>query len=225
MFTGIVQGTGTIRLFELSQDFARVYIDLSSELLANIKTGASVSTHGVCLTVVEIDDKGIGVDVMKETLLKTNFGTLHVGDKVNIERSMRMGDEIGGHVMSGHIAGTAEVVRRQEDGDNVELRLRLPEALDDYVFEKGFIGLNGCSLTVTDLVQKNGGTEFSVWLIPETLKLTTFAEVTEGSRVNVEIDPKTQVIVDTVKRELREQFHKSLAKDFVNLTIESSQSN
>lgn len=205
MFTGIVQGTGTIRLFELSQDFARVYIDLPAELLADIKTGASVSTHGICLTVAEIDEQGIGVDVMKETLLKTNFGTLHVGDRVNIERSMRMGDEIGGHVMSGHIAGTAEVKARKAEGENVELRLKLPEGLEDYVFEKGFIGLNGCSLTVTDLVQTDGGAEFSVWLIPETLKLTTFGNVNEGDNINVEIDPQTQVIVDTVKRELAKQ--------------------
>ncbi len=203
MFTGIVKGTGEILRFDMRPDFARVAIGLTPDLLEGVRNGASVSTHGICLTVVEHDEASIAVDVMRETLAKTNIGGLHVGDRVNIERSMRMGDEIGGHVMSGHISGTAEVVVRNENGENVELRLRLPRGMEQYVFEKGFIGLNGCSLTVTDLKEVEGQTEFSVWLIPETLRLTTFDVVGVGDRVNVEIDPQTQVIVETVKRVLR----------------------
>ena len=138
---------------------------------------------------------------MGETLAKTNLDTLQPGDKVNIERAARFGDEIGGHSMSGHITATAEISRIEANGLNRTVWFRLPENLKDYVFPKGFIGLDGCSLTI-GTVSDN---EFNVHLIPETLSRTLFGSRQAGERVNVEIDPQTQVIVDTVARILAEK--------------------
>ena len=123
------------------------------------------------------------------------------GDKVNIERAARFGDEIGGHSMSGHITATAEISRIEANGLNRTVWFRLPENLKGYVFPKGFIGLDGCSLTI-GTVSDN---EFNVHLIPETLNRTLFGSRRAGERVNVEIDPQTQVIVDTVARILAER--------------------
>lgn len=201
MYSGIVEGKAVVQLFEMGSGIARVVIEVPIGFDDGLELGASVSVQGVCLTVAELRQDGIALDVMKETLLKTNLGTLRVGDEVNVERSLKMGSEIGGHPMSGHIAGVAKVIARIEDEANVELRLEIPEALTDFVFEKGFIGLNGCSLTVSGLE----GNQFSVHLIPETLNRTTFGAVKEGDLINVEIDAQTQVIVETVRRHLAKQ--------------------
>lgn len=201
MYSGIVEGKAVVRLFEMGSGIARVVIEAPKGFDDGLAIGASMSVQGVCLTVAQLRSEGIALDVMKETLLKTNLGSLRVGDEVNIERSLKMGSEIGGHPMSGHVAGVAKVIARLEDGANVELRLEIPEELVDFVFEKGFIGLNGCSLTVSGLK----GNEFSVHLIPETLNRTTFGATKVGDLINVEIDAQTQVIVETVRRHLAKQ--------------------
>ena len=140
-------------------------------------------------------------DLMGETLRLTNLGALHVGDRVNIERAARFGDEIGGHPMSGHIIGTAEVTRVIETENNRQLWFCLPDGLSKYVFTKGYIGIDGISLTVGEVAEE----EFSVNLIPETLARTQIGSRRPGDRVNIEIDPQTQVIVDTVERVLAER--------------------
>ena len=139
-------------------------------------------------------------DAMQETLVKTTIGSLKQGDQVNVERSAKMGDEIGGHVVSGHVSTMAEIVDVAESENNKVVTFHVEPQWMRYIFSKGFISLDGASLTVVD-ADKEVGT-FKVWLIPETLRVTKFGSKKVGERVNVEIDPQTQVIVETVERVL-----------------------
>ena len=203
MFTGIVQGLGEVlAVDQRALDFRSHTVRLPEGADADLRVGASVAHNGCCLTITRIHENGAAdFDLMGETLAKTNLGALQPGDKVNIERAARFGDEIGGHSMSGHITATAEISRIEANGLNRTVWFRLPENLKGYVFPKGFIGLDGCSLTIG----KVSDSEFNVYLIPETLNRTLFGSRRVGERVNVEIDPQTQVIVDTVARILAEK--------------------
>lgn len=163
-----------------------------------IQRGASVAVDGVCLTVVDFDEKNIWFDVIAETLNRTTLKILKNGQLVNLERSACFGDEIGGHILSGHIYGTAKIESIKANGLNCEMTLSCPEKWIKYFFQKGFIALNGTSLTLVDVDCAKG--LFSVHLIPETLRRTTFRNKQEGDLVNVEIDSQTQIIVDTLER-------------------------
>lgn len=197
MFTGIVQGMGKITdIAQPSPDFRTHTVELPPEIADNLQTGASVANNGCCLTITRIDGNKVSFDLMDETLRKTNLGSLKVGDSVNLERAARFGDEIGGHVMSGHIMATVEIIRIDENGLNRTLWFRLPEKLKPYLFAKGFVGLDGCSLTVGIV----GDDAFCVHLIPETLERTLFGSRRAGDAVNLEIDAQTQAVVDTVAR-------------------------
>lgn len=197
MFTGIVQGIGVITAIQQpSPDFRTHTVQLPDELASNLQIGASVAHNGCCLTITRIDGQQVDFDLMAETLAATNLGALYIGDRVNLERAARFGDEIGGHVMSGHIIGTTEITRIDTSTHHRTVWFRLPEHLRPYIFTKGFIGLDGCSLTIGEV----SPTEFNVHLIPETLERTLFGIRTVGERINVEIDAQTQAIVDTVSR-------------------------
>ena len=197
MFTGIVQGTGLIRAIDSpAPDFRRFTVELPEHLAGGLETGASVAHNGCCLTVTRVSGCLAEFDLMAETLAKTNLGSLKAGDCVNLERAARFGDEIGGHVMSGHIMATVEIIRIDENGLNRTLWFRLPEKLKPYLFAKGFVGLDGCSLTVGSV----GDDAFCVHLIPETLERTLFGSRRTGDAVNLEIDAQTQAVVDTVAR-------------------------
>lgn len=141
---------------------------------------------------------------MAETLAKTNLGLLKEGDCVNIERAARFGDEIGGHVMSGHIMATVPIVEIERDGFNRTVWFALPHELKPYILTKGFVGLDGCSLTIG----KVEDSRFNVHLIPETLERTLFGSRKAGDRINIEIDPNTQAIVDTVERLMAQRYAK-----------------
>jgi riboflavin synthase len=158
--------------------------------------------EGVCLSVTALEGDLVWFDAMQETLSRTTLGALQPGMKVNVERSAKGQAEIGGHVVSGHVDGLAEVVAIERPENNHVIRVRVPEPQRPYVFNKGFVALSGCSLTVSNLDVARG--EFEVWLIPETLRRTTFAERQVGDVLNLEVDRQTQVIVDTVTRFLRE---------------------
>ena len=160
--------------------------------------GASVAVAGVCLTVVEVTGEGVAFDVIDETLRVTTLGELSEGAEVNIERAARFGDEIGGHQLSGHVSGTGVLSERVDTPDNCRLTLRLPQDLRPYVLPKGFVSIDGVSLTVGE-VSAEAGT-FHVHLIPETLRRTTLGEATTDGRHNIEIDAMTQAVVDTVRR-------------------------
>ena len=195
MFTGIVAGTGTI--CEMSgEKVVRIVIDFESVTTDNLETGASVSIDGTCLTVVEINSPKISFDVIPETLQKTTLGTKSSGSAVNLERALKMGDELGGHLLSGHILGMGEITERVEGKENLDLRISCPSHIMKFVQEKGYIAIDGISLTIGNVDE----TSFSLHLIPETLALTTIGGKQIGEKVNIEVDSMTQTIVTTVER-------------------------
>lgn len=196
MFTGIVQGTAVVKAVERLAALHQLQIDLPASHRHHIQTGASIAINGTCLTVTRQQQSSVFFDVMQETLRCTNLDELKAGDIVNFERAARIGDEIGGHLMSGHVHTVAQVCAVIPTENNREIRFSLPANWMRYLFDKGFIGINGCSLTVGNV----GDASFSVYLIPETLRATTFATLKAGDRVNIEIDSQTQTIVDTLAR-------------------------
>jgi riboflavin synthase len=201
MFTGIIQGTAEVLAIDAREGFRTHLVRLPQALLPGLEPGASVAHNGCCLTVTTIDGDRVAFDLMQETLRVTNLGDLAVGDRVNVERAARFGDDIGGHAMSGHVLCTAEVVDVIETPDNREVRFRLPAEHARYLFTKGYIGIDGISLTLGAV----DGPEFGVHLIPETLARTNLASRQPGDRVNIEIDPQTQAIVETVERVMAER--------------------
>jgi riboflavin synthase len=203
MFTGIVQGIARIQSIDTGENFKTFTIQFPDKSLIELKKGASIAINGTCLTATEADiNKSTAkFDVIQETLSVTNLDSLRLEDQVNFERAAKFGDEIGGHLMSGHIHTTVKIIRVIKSKDNHSIYFETPIKYQHYLFQKGFAGLNGCSLTLGDVNNK----EFSVHLIPETLDMTTFKMNTKGDYINLEIDSQTQSIVDTVKRIQEEQ--------------------
>lgn len=177
-------------------DFRTHTVELPEDMAGGLQTGASVAHNGCCLTVTETDGRTARFDLMAETLDKTNLGRLKAGDLVNLERAARFGDEIGGHLMSGHITATTEILLIERTEHNTTMHFALPAALKPYILPKGFVGLDGCSLTIGSV----GEDSFCVHLIPETLRRTLFGTRQAGDTVNLEIDPQTQAVVETVGR-------------------------
>lgn len=199
MFTGIVQGTVQIQSIVEKANFRTHTVKMPQELLADLEIGASVANNGVCLTVTKIDGDSVSFDLMTETLRITNLGGLKTGDWVNIERAMKFGAEVGGHILSGHVYCTAKVVQRIPSENNLQIWFELPTPdVMKYILTKGFIAVDGISLTVSEVKENR----FSVNLIPETVHRTLIAKREIGDLVNIEIDPQTQAIVDTVERYL-----------------------
>ncbi|MGM0521092.1 MAG: riboflavin synthase subunit alpha [Pseudomonadota bacterium] len=204
MFTGIVQGTAVVVAVRELDAFRTHVVEMPAHMQEGLEIGASVAHNGVCLTVTAIDGDNVSFDLMRETLRLTNLGAIAPGQCVNIERAARFGDEIGGHAMSGHVICKARLVEIEEAPNNRRLWFALPKKVSRFVFEKGYIGVDGISLTVADVrpADESDAVEFSVNLIPETLMRTVLNERTLGDEVNIEIDPQTQVIVETVERVL-----------------------
>lgn len=200
MFTGIVQGIAKVVAIQELDEFRVHVVEMPASMREGLEIGASVAHNGVCLTVTAINGDNVNFDLMRETLRLTNLGAITQGQCVNIERAARFGDEIGGHSMSGHIISMAEVVAIEEAPNNRRLWFSLPQRLGRFVFEKGYIGVDGISLTIGDVRLAEDGIEFCVNLIPETLSRTTLKDRAPGDQVNIEIDPQTQVIVETVER-------------------------
>ncbi|MFQ0976908.1 riboflavin synthase subunit alpha [Vibrio campbellii] len=198
MFTGIVQGTAKVVHIDKKDRFQTHVLVLEGALNEGLEIGASVAHNGCCLTVTKIEGTQISFDLMQATLALTNLGELEEGDSVNIERAAKFGDEIGGHSMSGHISLMAEISKVIDTPNNRTIWFTLPQESMKYVLSKGYIGLDGCSLTIGE-VEDN---RFSVHLIPETLERTLFGRRQAGEKINVEFDPQTQAIVDTVERVL-----------------------
>lgn len=202
MFTGIVQGTAPVVAIDEKSNFRTHVVEMPTEMLPELALGASVAHNGCCLTVTEVNGNRVSFDLMKETLRITNLGDIKVGDVVNLERAAKFSDEIGGHLMSGHIMCTAEITKIYTSENNRQIWFRLPsDDLMKYVLHKGFIGIDGISLTIGEVV----GNRFCVHLIPETLARTTLGKKRLGHRVNIEIDPQTQAVVDTVERVLAQR--------------------
>ena len=183
MFTGIVEEVGTVR----SAGSGRMAVS-ASKVVADLKVGDSVCVNGTCLTATSIDDAGFAVDVVPETLRRTNLGSLTAGDPVNLERSMAIGDRFGGHIVQGHIDATGEVVSIDTEGDTeaeaLVVSIRAPASVMRYVVEKGFVAVDGTSLTVV----KCGAQSFTVTIIPHTRDNTVFGSRRVGDLVNLEAD-------------------------------------
>ncbi len=203
MYTGIVHGAYPLTSVVRKPGLHQFLIELPPELLEELNIGASVGLDGVCMTVTEINGNQLSFDAMQETLKTTTLGGVDAGDLVNVERSAKQGAEIGGHNISGHVDGCAEIIAIDQTENNCTLHFRLPPQLTKYVFKKGFVGVNGCSLTVADF--KRDEATFSVCLIPETLRVTNLGQKSLGDWVNIEVDRQTQVIVDTVERVLADR--------------------
>ncbi|CAL4326174.1 riboflavin synthase subunit alpha [Buchnera aphidicola] len=197
MFTGIVNGIGTVLSIKKKKKSNSYMVQIPFNLSKDLKIGASVAHNGCCLTIRLIDNNYIVCDAIEETLKNTNLAILNVGDKVNIERSVKYGDEIGGHIISGHIINTIQVSKVLNFDNNYVLWLKVNNMkLMKYIFYKGFICIDGISLTVGDIIKD----EFSVHIIPQTLLSTTIKDKKNGSILNLEIDFYTKTIVDTTER-------------------------
>ncbi|PVX40479.1 riboflavin synthase alpha chain [Pasteurella langaaensis DSM 22999] len=199
MFTGIVQGIAQIHSIIEKENFRTHTVKMPQDLLVDLELGASVAHNGVCLTVTQIDGDLVSFDLMVETLRVTNLGHLKPGDFVNIERAMKYGAEIGGHILSGHVYCMATVSKRILSENNLQIWFELPTAdVMKYILHKGFIAIDGISLTIGEVKDQ----QFCVNLIPETIERTLIATREVGEFVNIEIDPQTQAIVDTVENYL-----------------------
>lgn len=206
MFTGIVKARLPIVDLDRKEDFATFTLEFAPDLGRGLEIGASVALNGTCLTVRTLETAADGAqvasfDAIGQTLAVTNLGALVQGSVVNIERAARMGDEIGGHFLSGHVMAQVAVLDVQISENNCVVWFERPVELAKYLLDKGYVALNGCSLTIAEVEEER----FSVHLIPETRDVTTFGLVQVGDAINVEIDPQTQAVVDTVTRILAEQ--------------------
>ena len=189
MFTGIVQGTGSVQSIS-GESVLTLGIQIPST--DNLEVGGSVSIDGVCLTATSVGDT-VTFEIIPETLQRTTLGSLSRGSNVNVERALKFGDELGGHLLSGHIMGTAEIVSVV----NQDYQIQCPATMAEFIQEKGFIAVDGISLTVGET---DGNGCFDVHIIPETLRLTTLGGKGVGDNVNIEIDAMTQAVVETTKR-------------------------
>ena len=201
MFSGIVQGKGKVLKIISYKNHISIEISSPKNFNKNLKKGMSVSVNGVCLTSLDDGKKSLKFDVINETLSKTNISKTKKGSTVNLERSITASTEIGGHLMSGHIHFSGKVEKITTKNTNKDIQINFPTKYKEYIFEKGYIGVNGCSLTLGK-VNKNS---FYVHLIPETLEVTNLNDLKKGSLVNIEIDQNTIAIVETVKNSLAAQ--------------------
>jgi riboflavin synthase len=182
MFTGIITDIGRIERLEHRGDLrARIATAYDT---ASIDIGASIACNGVCLTAVALGAGWFDVNISAESVSKTNIGDWTEGKRINLERALKVGDELGGHIVSGHVDGVAEIVAARDEGDSLRLTFRAPEALARFIAPKGSVALNGTSLTVNEV----DGCDFGVNLIPHTREVTTWGEAAVGDRVNLEID-------------------------------------
>jgi riboflavin synthase len=201
VFTGIVQGLCRVASVVDEPGLRRLQIDLGP-LAEGLLTGASVAVNGTCLTATSVSGGRAAFDVIRESMSRTNLGALEVGDRVNVERSLKFGDEIGGHVLSGHVADVATVAQIDSGANERTIWFEVPREWLHFLFHKGFVALDGASLTIAAIDRLRGW--ISVSLIPETIARTTLGSAAVGDRVNLEIDAQTQTVVATVERLLHD---------------------
>ena len=202
MFTGIVQALCEVASAADELGLRRIRIQIG-DLSEGLELGASVAINGVCLTATEVEESNACFDIVRETLENSNLGTLAKGSRVNVERSFRVGDEIGGHILSGHVVGTATVDAIEEGENERNLWFHVEADWLRFLHHKGFAALDGASLTIAAVDPSTQ--RIKVSLIPETIARTTLGTVAQGDRVNLEIDPQTRAIVETVERVLAER--------------------
>lgn len=182
MFTGIITDIGEVRALEKRGDLrARIATGYDT---GGIELGASIASDGVCLTVIDLGAGWYDVEISAETVSRTNLGDWTVGKRVNLERALKVGDELGGHIVSGHVDGVAVIVDMKDEGDSTRFTFNAPESLAKFIAPKGSVALNGTSLTVNEV----DGCQFGINVIPHTKEATTWGDARIGDRVNLEID-------------------------------------
>jgi riboflavin synthase len=201
VFTGIVQGLCRVAAITDEPGLRHLQLQLDG-LAGDLQTGASVAVNGTCLTATFIENGRVGFDVIRESVDRSNLGKLAAGDLVNVERSLKFGDEIGGHVLSGHVADVVTVAQIDTGPGEHTIWFDVARQWLAFLFHKGFVALDGASLTIAAIDRERG--RISVSLIPETIERTTLGRVAVGDRVNLEIDVQTQTIVSTVERLLND---------------------
>jgi len=207
MFTGIIQGMANIAAIQDREGLRTFKLEFPSGFCQDLAIGASVSVDGVCLTVTELlSPTAASFDVMLQSLNVTTLGGYAVGSIANVERAAKDGAEIGGHPLSGHIDFSTTILSARTSDTNRVLRIGIPPEFRKYVFAKGYIAVNGASLTVSEVNRAEGW--FEVWLIPETRRATVFEQKQPGDALNVEIERATQVVVDTVRETVQESLGK-----------------
>jgi len=184
MFTGIVASRGVLQSRQSCDGDLRLRFDVDKELMQDAKIGDSISVSGVCLTMLEPDENGFSADVSVETLDKTSLGDRTIGDHVNLELALRASDRLGGHLVSGHVDGLAELVSRTEDARSERFVFTTDNSLAKYIAPKGSVCLDGVSLTVNEVTEN----QFSICIIPHTLTVTTLGSLAAGDKVNLEVD-------------------------------------
>ncbi len=196
MFTGIVTDVGKVRHIEKRGD---THVVIATEYdVGQVDVGASIACSGICMTVVDkgnAKDRWFAVTASGETLARTTLSSWRVGDPVNLERPMRVGDELGGHIVTGHVDEVAEIVRVVPEGESTRMTFQIPLALAPFVAPKGSVALDGVSLTVNEV----DGPRFGVNIIPHTFEVTTFSRAKPGVRVNFEIDLLARYVARLVK--------------------------
>ncbi|MCZ7661959.1 MAG: riboflavin synthase [Thermoleophilia bacterium] len=183
MFTGLIEEVGTVVRLVRRPEGAQVFVD-ARKVLQGTRLGDSIAVNGACLTVVDLRDDRFAVDCMPETLARSTIGELSPGDQVNLERALALGDRLGGHLVLGHVDGVGRILSVKARGVAREIRVEMPDDLRPYVAAKGSVAVDGISLTVTDV----GERDFGLGIIPHTLTATTLRRVDPGRRVNLEVD-------------------------------------
>ena len=191
MFTGIVEEVGSV--LSISSNGMTVRAD---KVMSDLKLGDSVSVNGACLTAVAIEEGEFSVDLSPETMRRTSLGELSEGGAVNLERALSASDRMGGHIVQGHVDGTGRITSTREDGDSIIFGVRAPKRLMPYIVEKGFIAVDGISLTVV----KVGTSSFTLAVIPYTLRNTNLGTLSVGARVNLEADILAKYVENLLKR-------------------------
>jgi len=184
MFTGIVEDVGTVKGIKRKPKEVVFTFKVGNIDLKEVGLGDSIAVNGTCLTVTSLGKSTFRIDASHETLTKTNLGILKVGKRVNLERALKVGDKLGGHIVNGHVDGVGKVKSKIKQGESIEFRFSIPKYLSKYIVEKGSVAIDGVSLTV-NLVE---GREFVVNIIPYTQEATTFGDLKKGSAVNIECD-------------------------------------
>ena len=196
MFTGIVQGTGTIIDINKNNSVLNLNIKVPQPIAKKLTIGDSLAVDGVCLTVTRVSDVNVSFDVVNETQNRTIISNYDKNSVINLETSLEFGQQVGGHLVSGHVQTLGTIKEVEIDGDAKNILFEIPDGYCKYIFEKGYIAINGCSLTIGKVVKNT----FYVHLIPETLRATNLDNLIYGNRVNLELDQNTVTIVDTTER-------------------------
>ena len=205
VFSGIVHSTGTITQASKNKDSLTLEVESSSDFVADLQIGASVCVDGVCLTVTSVTDTLMCFDLIIETLRSTTFDKVKISEQVNLERSIKFGDEIGGHILSGHVLDTVSIDKISKTDENYVLTFKTSSDIVKYIFPKGYVAINGVSLTVGDVSREDN--LFNVYLIPETLRRTNLSKKLVGDLVNVEIESQTRNTVDTITQITKENIN------------------